>query len=42
MKNNQALFGRLALFATALIWGTSFVVLKNTLNSIGTLWDGGF
>ena len=38
MKKNQALLGRLALFATALIWGTSFVVLKNTLNSIGTLW----
>lgn len=38
MKKNRALYGRLALFATSLIWGTSFVILKNTLNSIGTLW----
>ena len=38
MKVSRALLGRLALFATALIWGTSFVVLKNALDSIGTLW----
>lgn len=30
--------GRLALFATALIWGTSFVIMKGTLDSIGALW----
>lgn len=30
--------GRLAIFATAVIWGTSFVVLKNTLGSMGTMW----
>ena len=38
MKKNQALLGKLALLATAILWGTSFVVLKNTLDSIGTLW----
>ncbi len=38
MKKNYALFGRLALLAATVIWGTSFVVLKNTLESIGTLW----
>ena len=36
--NNKAILGRLALFLTAFIWGTSFVVLKNTLESIGILW----
>lgn len=29
---------RLALFATAFIWGTSFVVLKNTLDTVPTLY----
>ena len=29
--------GRLALFAATLIWGTSFVVLKSTLDSVGVL-----
>ena len=38
MKKNLALPGKLALLATAILWGTSFVVLKNTLSSIGTLW----
>ena len=38
MKLNMGLMGRLAIFATAVIWGTSFVVLKNTLDSMGTLW----
>lgn len=38
MNNKQALLGKLALLCTALIWGSSFVVLKNTLNSIGALW----
>lgn len=30
--------GRLALLLCAMIWGTSFVVLKNALNSVGTMW----
>jgi len=38
MAKNKALWGRIALFGTALIWGTSFIILKSTLNSIGTLW----
>ena len=38
MKKNLPLLGRLALLSTAIIWGTSFVVLKNALNDIGTLW----
>ena len=38
MKKNLPLLGRLALLSTALIWGTSFVVLKNALSDIGPLW----
>ena len=38
MKLNMGLIGRLAILATAVIWGTSFVVLKNALNSMGTMW----
>ena len=38
MKKNYALLGRLALLSTAVIWGTSFVILKNALGSIGTFW----
>ena len=34
----KGLQGRLALLLCAIIWGTSFVVLKNTLSSIGTMW----
>lgn len=30
--------GRLALLCTTLIWGTSFVILKSTLDSITPLW----
>ncbi len=30
--------GRLALFTTAFIWGTSFVVLKNMLDCMGVFW----
>ena len=37
MKDRE-LLGKLSLLAAAFIWGTSFVVLKNTLNSIGTMW----
>ncbi len=36
-KKNPGL-GRLALVATTMIWGTSFVVQKNTLDSISTLY----
>ena len=35
---NKGLVGRLALLLTTLIWGSSFVILKDTLNSIPTLW----
>ena len=38
MKKNKALLGRLALFSTSLIWGTSFVVLKNALETVGIFW----
>ncbi len=34
----MGLWGRLALFVTTLIWGTSFVILKTTLDSVPTLW----
>lgn len=37
MKKN-ALMGRLALFLTTIIWGTSFVVLKSTLDDAPVLW----
>jgi len=37
MKKN-ALMGRLALFLTTIIWGTSFVVLKSTLDEAPVLW----
>ncbi len=36
-KKNPGL-GRLAFVATTMIWGTSFVVQKNTLDSISTLY----
>lgn len=36
--DKKGIFGRLALFGTALIWGTSFVIMKDTLDSIGALW----
>lgn len=38
MEKKYAFLGRLALFMTALIWGTSFVILKSALDSMGTLW----
>ena len=37
MKGN-GLTGRVALLLCAMIWGTSFVVLKNALDSMGTMW----
>ncbi len=38
VSRNMSLWGRLALLTTSIIWGTSFVVLKNTLDSFGPLW----
>lgn len=38
MNKKIGILSRLALLGTAIIWGTSFVVLKNTLNSMSTLW----
>ena len=38
MKNKMGLWGRLAIFSTALIWGTSFVILKNAIDGLGVLW----
>ena len=35
---SKGFLGRLALFGTAFIWGTSFVILKTPLDSIGALW----
>lgn len=37
-ERKYGVLGRLALFATTFIWGTSFVVLKNTLDSVETLY----
>ena len=37
-KKKFAVIGRAALFFTTLIWGTSFVVLKNTLDAVPTLY----
>ena len=36
--NRKHIGGRLALWGTAFLWGTSFVIVKNTLDSIGVLW----
>lgn len=36
-KDHRTL-GRLALLGTTIIWGSSFIILKNTLNSLPTLW----
>ena len=38
MRKNMGLWGRLALIAATLFWGTSFVILKSSLDSIGILW----
>ncbi len=37
-KKRYTVLGRAALLMTTLIWGTSFVVLKNTLESVPTLY----
>lgn len=36
--NRKTIFGRLALWLTALLWGTSFVLVKSTLDDLGVLW----
>lgn len=38
MKDRKKFLGHLALWGTAFIWGTSFVILKEALDSIGTMW----
>jgi drug/metabolite transporter (DMT)-like permease len=38
LEKKNAVLGRLALLAMTFIWGTSFVVMKNTLESISTLY----
>lgn len=37
-ENRNSILGRAALILTTLIWGTSFVVLKTTINEIPTLY----
>ncbi len=37
-KMNRGAIGRTALITTTLIWGSSFVILKSTLDSITPLW----
>lgn len=37
-SGNQAALGRLSLFVTTLIWGSSFVILKATLDTVPTLY----
>lgn len=38
MMRKKSIQGRLALLAATLFWGSSFVILKNTLESVGILW----
>lgn len=38
MKNRMGLWGRLALLTTAVIWGSSFVILKNAIDGLGVMW----
>lgn len=35
---NKSALGKLALFSIALIWGTSFVIMKNVLDGVPVLW----
>lgn len=37
-QHKTKLIGRSALLGTTLIWGSSFIILKATLNSVPTLW----
>lgn len=38
VNKKNAVLGRAALLLTTLIWGTSFVILKNTLDTVPTLY----
>ncbi len=38
MAKKFARLGRLALLASTIVWGTSFVILKSTLDSISPMW----
>lgn len=38
MDKRKEMLGKLALLGTAIIWGTSFVVLKSALGSMSTMW----
>lgn len=38
MDKKKDLLGRLALLGTTIIWGSSFVILKSTLDSMTPLW----
>lgn len=38
IDSKKATLGRLAILATTLIWGTSFVILKSTLESVSTMY----
>lgn len=38
MDNKKSRLGALALLGATLIWGSSFVILKTTLNSVPALW----
>ena len=39
MANTQnSRLGRLSLLGATLIWGSSFIILKSTLDSVPTLW----
>lgn len=35
---NKTALGKIALFSIALIWGTSFVIMKNVLDGVPVLW----
>lgn len=41
-STRKALWGRLALLAAALIWGSSFFVMKNAVSAIPVFWLLGF
>ena len=38
MNTGKALLGRAALLLMSIIWGSSFFILKNTLESVSTLY----
>ena len=42
INKKKSVLGRLALLLTTIIWGTSFVILKNTLGSVSTFYTMAF